>query len=129
MSTVTAVLTHPSSAATTVTVAAAPVSPATEGDYTLSMERMLTIAAGATRSTDTGTVTVTATDNDVDAADRTVTVSATAANARAAADGTAVAVTGAVLTIADDDEKGIAFEPGGPLPAVAGPGPRLIRRR
>ena len=120
VSTVTAVLSHPSVADTTVTVSAAPVSPATEGDYTLSLERMLTIAAGATRST--GTVTVTATDNDTDAADKRVTVSATAANARAAADGTAVAVTGAVLTIADDDEKGIAFEPGGPLPTVAGAG-------
>ena len=120
ISKVTAVLSRPSSAATTVTVAAVPVSPATEGDYTLSMERMLTIAADATEST--GTVTVTATDNDTDAADKAVTVSATVANARAAADGTAVAVTGAVLTITDDDEKGFAFEPGGTVPAVAGDG-------
>ena len=61
-STVTARLSHPSSAATTVTVSAAPVSPAVAGDYTLS-GTVLTIAAGATTST--GRVTITGEDNDV----------------------------------------------------------------
>ena len=115
VSTVTAVLSRPSSAATTVTVAAAAVSPATEGDYTLSMERMLTIAAGATRST--GTVTVTANDNRVDADDdATVTVSGTAVNDRGVG-----AAASATLTIADDDEKGIAFAPAA-LVAAGGSG-------
>ena len=46
-STVTATLNHPSSEATTVTVSVAPVSPAVAGDYTLSTNRVLTIAAGS----------------------------------------------------------------------------------
>ena len=76
--TVTASLSHPSSEATTVTVSAAAVSPAAAGDFTLSGNRVLTIAARQTRST--GTVTVTANDNNVDAADKDVTVSVAAAN-------------------------------------------------
>ncbi len=96
-STVTASLDHPSSAATTVTVTAAPVLPAEAGDYRLSENRVLTIAAGARAST--GLVTITAVDNDVDAPDKTVTVSGTAANAQG------VTAPGDVpLTIADDDE-------------------------
>ena len=78
VSTLTASLSHPSSEATTVTVAAAAVSPAAAGDFTLSGNRVLTIPARQTRST--GTVTVTANDNNVDAADKDVTVSAAAAN-------------------------------------------------
>ena len=76
-STVTATLDHPSSAATTVTVAAAPVSPAVVGDYRLSGSQ-LTIAANSLTST--GTVTITAENNEVNALDKEVTVSATAAN-------------------------------------------------
>ena len=64
--------------APTVTVSAAPVSPATANDYTLSANRVLTVAAGATTSI--GAVTVTGVDNDVEAPDRRVTVSATATN-------------------------------------------------
>ena len=76
--TVTAELSNPSSEATTVTVSAAPVSPAVAGDFALSANRTLTIAAGAT--TTTGVVTIEADDNDTDAPDRRVTVSATATN-------------------------------------------------
>ena len=66
--------------ATTVTVSVAPDSPAVAGDYTLSSNRVLMIAAGATTST--GTVTVTSVNNAVDAPDKTVTVSGTATNAQ-----------------------------------------------
>ena len=95
-STVTATLDHPSSEETVVTVSAAPESPAVAGDYTLSTDRVLTIAAGATVST--GAVTITAVDNAVDAQNKTVTVSATATNDRGVTDPQAV-----TLTIADDD--------------------------
>ena len=90
VSTVTATLSHPSSAATA-------------GDFTLSSANTLTIAAGGTTST--GTVTITAEDNAVDAADKTVTVSGTAENDGPASDGMG-AVASATLTIADEDEKG-----------------------
>ena len=108
VATVTATLSRPSVAATTVTVTAAPVSPAVTGDYTLT-GTTLTIAAGSMAGV--GTVTVAAKNNDVDAADKTVTVSGTAHNARAAADSMTVAVTPAMLTIADDDEKGVVLTP------------------
>ena len=65
--TVTATLSHPSSQAVTLTVAAAPVDPAVAGDFTLS-GATLTIAAGVTASA--GTVTITAVDNAVDAPTR-----------------------------------------------------------
>ena len=109
VSTVTAVLTRPSSSATTVTVTATAVAPAAAGDFTLSTAAALTIAAGATAST--GVVTLTAVDNDVDAPDKSVTVSGTAANGRAAADSTTLPVTGATLTVEDDDERGLALTP------------------
>ena len=67
-----------------MTVSAAPVSPAASSDYTLSGNKTLTIAAGATAST--GTVTITAVDNEDDAADKQVTVSGTASGRRGAAD-------------------------------------------
>ncbi len=67
--TVTATLSHPSGAATTVTVEAAPEAPAVAGDYTLSAAMTVTIAAGSISSS--GTVTITAVDNKVDAADKT----------------------------------------------------------
>ena len=79
-SAVTATLDHPSSEATTVTVSVSPVSPAVEGDYTLSGS-VLTIAAGRTEST--GTVTIAAEDNDVHAPAKRVTVSGRAENALA----------------------------------------------
>ena len=98
-STVTARLDHPSSEETTVTVSAAPVSPAVAGDYTLSTDRVLTIAAGATTST--GAVTVTAVDNAVDAPNKTVTVSATAENTQGI-----TAPQDVTLTIRDDENVG-----------------------
>ena len=100
--TVTASLSGASSQDITLTVAAAAVSPALAGDFTLS-GTTLTIAAGATEST--GTVTVTATDNDVDAANKTVTVSATATGG-GVSDPSPV-----TLTITDDDTRGISVSP------------------
>ena len=100
VSTVTATLSHPSAAPTTLTVTASPVSPAVAGDFTLSSANTLTVAAGSTVSA--GTVTVTANDNRVDATDKSVTVSATPANGR----GTG-AVTAATLTLTDDDTAAI----------------------
>ena len=91
MSRVAASLSNPSSEETTVTVSAAPVPPATSGDYALSSNRRLRIPAGATQSV--GLVTVTAVDDGagltssatstptiIDPARRTVAVSATAEN-------------------------------------------------
>ena len=101
-STVTATLDRPSSAATTVTVTAAPVTPAVAGDYTLSTNKTLTIAAGQTTST--GVVTITAVNNDVDALDKEVTVSATAAN-----DQGVTAPQNVTLTITDDDAPALSI--------------------
>ena len=94
-STVTATLNHPSSEATTVTVSAAPVSPAVAGDYTLSGSQ-LTVAAGATTST--GAVTVAGVDNDVEGPDKRVTVSGTATNGQGV-----TAPRDVTLTIVDDE--------------------------
>ena len=95
-STVTALLDHPSSMATTVTVSASPVSPATADDFTLSSNKVLTIAAEQTAST--GTVTITAVDNDDDDDNRRVTVSGVAENA----DGV-TQPSSPTLTIVDDE--------------------------
>ena len=111
--TVTAVLSRPSGAVTRVTVEATPVAPAVAGDFTQT-GTVLTIAAGETAST--GTVTVAAVDNAVDAPDKEVTVSGTAANQRAIDDSATMTVTGATLTIADDDERGLAFARAGAEP-------------
>ena len=70
---VTASQSHPSSEATTVTVSAVAVAPAVAGDFSLSGNVELVIAAGSTDST--GVVTVTAVDNDTDAPPKDVTVS------------------------------------------------------
>ena len=101
--TVTASLSGASSQAVTLTVAAAAVSPAVAGDFTLG-GTTLTIAAGTTEST--GTVTITAVDNDVDAANKTVTVSATATGGNGIAN-----PADATLTITDDDDRGISVSP------------------
>ena len=77
-STVTATLSHTSSAETTITVSAAAVSPAVAADFALSADTVLTIAAYATTST--GTVTIGAVNNGVDAQDKVVKVQAGAAN-------------------------------------------------
>ena len=94
--TVTASVDRPSSKPTMVTVSAAAVSPAVGGDFALSTNRTLAIAAGQTTST--GTVTITANDNNVDAPDKVVTVSGTAVNTQGIAQ-----PADAPLTISDDE--------------------------
>ena len=94
MSTVTATLSGASTAAVTVTVTAAPVSPAVAGDFTQS-GTTLTIAAGETTST--GTLTITAVDNDVAAPDKTVRVTGSVAGGSVTAPGAQE------LTITDDE--------------------------
>ena len=89
--TVAAALSHPSSAATTVTVR--PVS----GVYTVGADATIAIPAGET-SNPSDTAAIAAVDNDRDEADRRVTVTASASNAQGV--GT---VTGAPLTLTDDD--------------------------
>ncbi len=93
--TVTATLSGQSSEAVTVTVSAAPVSPAVAGDFTLTGDT-LTIAAGETTST--GEVKVTAKDNELDASDKRLTVSGTVTGGNGAA-----APAPLTLTITDDD--------------------------
>ena len=95
-STVTALLDRPSSMATTVTVSASPVSPATADDFTLSSNKVLTIAAEQTAST--GVVTIAAVNNDDDDDNRQVTVSGVAENA----DGV-TQPSSPTLTIVDDE--------------------------
>ena len=96
VSTITATLSHPSSAITTITVSATPVSPATASDFTLSSADTLIIAATATTSM--GTVTITAVDNDDRADEKTVSVSATANNAQGI-----TAPSPVTLTLTDDE--------------------------
>ena len=100
VATVTANLGHPSSVATTVTVSVSPDSPAVAGDYGISANQALTIAAGQTAST--GAVTVTGVDNDVDTADKTVKVKGAASNALGASGPADV-----TLTLKDDDTRGV----------------------
>ena len=100
VTTVTAGLSHASSVATTVTVSVSPDSPAVTGDYEISANKVLTIAAGQTAST--GAVTVTGVDNDVDTADKTVQVKGTAGNTVGTAGPSDVA-----LTLEDDDTRGV----------------------
>ncbi len=95
VATVTATLDRASSQAITIAVSATPVSPAVEGDFTLSTNTTLTVEAEA--KTSTGVVTITANDNKVDAPDKTVTVSATATSGRVRE------VISAPLTILGDD--------------------------
>ena len=74
VTTVSATLSHPSSAATTVTVTAV------ADFYTVGEDAVIVIAAGATANA-SDTVTITAVNDDVDnVGDRSVTVTATAAN-------------------------------------------------
>ena len=95
VSTVTAALDRPSSESVSVTVAATAVQPATGTDFTLSANRVLSIAAGHTAST--GVVTITAQD-DSDAGHKQVQVAATVTG------GTGVAAPAPrTLTIRDDE--------------------------
>ena len=96
VSTVTASLERASNAVTTVMVSAEAAAPAVPGDFTLSTNRTLTIAAGQTSST--GEVTIGAVDNNVDAPDKMVTVSATAENINGVTQPPAL-----TLVIIDDD--------------------------
>ena len=96
VSTVSARLSHPSGTATTLTVAAV------AGAYTAGSDATIVIAAGETANA-SDTATVVAVNNTTDEPDRTPTVTVTVANARATADSTTMAVTGARLTITDDD--------------------------
>ena len=94
--TVTATLSHPSSAETTVDVEAEATGPTGAGEFTLSTPPTLTFPANTTAST--GTVTITAGDNAVDAQNQTVRVTLT--NARGI---TAPTNTQQLLTITDDE--------------------------
>ena len=97
---VSAALSHPSSAVTTVTVAAV------SGLYTVGSAAAIVIAAGSTTGADT--VTIEAVDDDVDnASDRRTSVTGTAQNSLAAANSETVTVAGAPLTITDDDVAAI----------------------
>ena len=102
VATVTASLTRVSAGATTVTVSVSPDSPAVAGDYEISANTVLTIAAGQTAST--GAVTVAGVDNDVDAADKTVQVTGRANNPNGIAGPADVA-----LTLEDDDTRGVTM--------------------
>ena len=110
VSTVTATLSSAPTAAVTLTVGAAAVSPAVAGDFTLSAGATLTFATGATAST--GVVTLTAADNAVDAADKRVTVTGSVASP----DRRVINPAAATLTITDDDTAGVAVDtdPGTP---------------
>ena len=88
---VSATLGVASEAATTITIS--PVS----GAYTVGSDATITIPAGATANA-ADTVTVTAVDNGADEVDRTPIVTGTASNPLGVG-----AVTGAVLTLTDDD--------------------------
>ena len=92
MSTVTATLSHPSSAATTITVR--PVA----GAYTVGMDSTITIASGSTANA-SDTVVITAVDNTRDELNRDVTVTVVSDNAQ----GSVVIPT--EITIIDDDPQ------------------------
>ena len=103
--TVRAVLSRASGAVTTLTVTGVP------GLYTPGTDATIVIPAGATTSTDTATIAAVDDAIHQGSVGRAVTVTATVANDRAAADGTTMTVTGAALSLTDDDEKGLVFDP------------------
>ena len=96
VSTVTASQRRASNAVTTVVVSAEAVAPAVTGDFTLSVNRTLTISPG--RMSSVGVVTVRAVDNHKDFPNKTVSVSATAENINGVTPPPAV-----TLRIVDDD--------------------------
>ena len=93
--TVTATVAPASATPFTVTVTASPVAPATDADFTLSADPVLSFAAGATAST--GTVTIGVVDDDVPEPRDVVTVSG------AVSDPAVTAPEDVTLTIANDD--------------------------
>ena len=111
-SAVTARLELAADAAFSVEVAAAAVAPAGAEAFTLSGNKVLNFAAGATEST--GTVTITAVDDDEDTVDKRVTVSGTVSDTAVA--NAPVAVT---LTITDDDLPEVTIA-AGTSPVVEG---------
>ena len=102
-STVTAFMSHASSAETTVTITVAPVEPAKARDFRLS-GTTLSIPAGRTASS--GAIVITALDNNVNARDKTLTISGMVANRLGLADPADVS-----LTITDDDRAGVSVSP------------------
>ena len=98
--TITASLDRASSASTTVTISATPVPPAVAADYSLSSNRVLTIAAGSLASI--GTVTLTAVDNDIDGPDKTVTIRAAVTSDAEVSDPASLR-----LLIEDEDTRGV----------------------
>ena len=103
--TVTATLSHPSSAATTVTVTAV------SGLYTAGADATIVIAAGATANA-ADTATIEAVNDAIDnVPDRAGTVAGMAANAQAISESETMTVTGAALTITDDDTAGFSVSP------------------
>ncbi len=100
--TVTASLDRASGADITLTVAVTPVDPAVAGDFTLSSNTTLTIAAGSLTST--GTVSITAVDNKIDTSNKELTVSATATGGLGVEDPVAEK-----LEITDDDVSGVSI--------------------
>ena len=100
--TVTASLDHGSSASTTVTISVESSLPATSSDYSLSTNKVLTIAAGSTSST--GTVTITAVNNDADEADKSVTVKGAPSNTKGIFNPPDL-----TLTLEDDDTVGVTL--------------------
>ena len=89
--TVTATLSHASSAATTITVTGV------SGFYTAGADATIEIAAGSTANS-SDTATINAVNNTTDEPNRTVTVTASVQNTQGRG-----AVTGATLTLTDDD--------------------------
>ena len=105
--TVSATLSHPSSAATTITITAV------ADAYTVGSDATITIAAGDTANA-SDTAAITAVDNDTGEADRSVTVTGSAGNAQGIGQ-----VTGASLTLEDDDGGAGPTEPSDDEPTVS----------
>ena len=104
VSTVTATLSHKSSAITTITVR--PVS----GAYTVGADSTITIAAGSTANA-SDNVVITAINNTRDEPTRNVTMSVVARNTQ----GTASIIGGTALTLTDDDDPPDATLSASPL--------------
>ena len=102
--TITASLNRTASASITVTISATPVSPTLTSDFSLSSNRVLTIAANSLEST--GTVTLTAVDNDIDGPNKTVTISGVATSNSDVSDPASLS-----LLIQDEDTRGVRISP------------------
>ena len=103
---ITATQDFTAAATTTITIAAAPVSPAAAADFRISTSTTLIILPGHTAST--GTVAVTANDDFIETPDKSINLSGAARNPEHPG---GVDVNGAVLTIAEDDIAAIDFLP------------------